>query len=260
MISLMKLSIFAGLFLPLLTSAQTQTLPKGWSIVGNNTGATINASAVFGDVTAPTTMTPNITTVWTWNNALNQWNFFAPSMTPQELSTYAAGKGYGVLSSITKNEGFWINTKSQFLYDPSVTTQPPLSGATCTLKSSGITSTISRVLRADPGDMHNFQTYPSLYPKTPAPEAYLKFVTTVNGAPAFFCRSSISLTQNGRLLSGMSFVADTYGIDAGYQTCATLPNGVTNIIYERLSLTPWFDASLPFTMSYDSSETVSCSI
>ncbi len=252
---IIRLSILIGL--PVLASAQTQTLPQGWSMVGNDTGAAINASTVFGNATKPTAITPSVTSVWTWNNALSQWNFFAPSMTPQELSTYAASKSYGVLFSVAKGEGFWVNAKNQFVYDPRVT--PSASGATCTVNSGGLTSTISRVSRVDPGDDHNHQTYPSLYPIAPVPEAYLKFVTTVNSAPAFFCRSSISITQNGRLLSGSEFRADTYGVDSGYQTCATLPSGVTNIIYERLSLTSWFNASLPFTMSFDSLP-VSCSI
>jgi hypothetical protein len=130
--SIIKLSIIAGLILPVLASAQTQTLPMGWSIVGNNTGAAINANAVFGNATAPTAVTSNVTTVWTWNNALNQWNFFAPSMTPQELSMYAASKGYGVLSSVSKDEGFWVNAKAQFLYSPTSTASvdvKPLQGS-----------------------------------------------------------------------------------------------------------------------------------
>lgn len=116
--SLIKLSIIAGLFIPVLASAQTQTLPLGWSMVGNDTGAPIDANAVFGNSTIPTAMSPSVNTVWSWNNLLSRWNLFAPSMTPQELSTYSAGKGYGVLSSIAKGEGFWVNAKNQFLYAP----------------------------------------------------------------------------------------------------------------------------------------------
>lgn len=149
--SLIKLSIIAGLLIPVLASAQTQTLPTGWSMVGNNTGAAINANAVFGNATTPTAATPSVTTVWTWNNALSQWNFFAPSMTPQELSTYATAKGYGVLSSVTKDEGFWVNAKNQFVYSPgssitpSETTPPTVSSVTPVHYDTGILlrSTIS---------------------------------------------------------------------------------------------------------------------
>lgn len=113
--------IFLGLICPAFASVQSQDLPAGWSMVGNDTGVAINAVSVFGDVTTPTAISPSVTTVWTWNNAQSQWNFFSPSMTAQQLSTYAASKGYGVLASIAKGEGFWINAKNQFIYDPSVT-------------------------------------------------------------------------------------------------------------------------------------------
>lgn len=77
-----RLSILAGLLTPVLASAQAQTLPQGWSMVGNDTGAAINASAVFGNAATPTAVTPSVATVWTWNNTLSQWNLFVPSMTP----------------------------------------------------------------------------------------------------------------------------------------------------------------------------------
>ena len=118
---ILHFSILLGLLCPVFASAQSQALPAGWSMVGNDTGAAINADAVFGNTTTPTAISPSVTTVWTWNNAQSQWNFFSPSMSAQQLSTYAASKGYGVLSSIAKGEGFWVNAKNQFMYDPSVT-------------------------------------------------------------------------------------------------------------------------------------------
>ena len=115
---ILHFSILLGLLCPVFASAQSQALPAGWSMVGNDTGAAINADAVFGNASAPTAISPSVTTVWTWNNAQSQWNFFSPSMSTQQLSTYAASKGYGVLSSIAKGEGFWVNAKNQFMYSP----------------------------------------------------------------------------------------------------------------------------------------------
>lgn len=113
--------VFVTLFLRGVAFAQTQTLPPGWSMVGNDSGAAVDAGTVFGNATTPTAISASVTTVWSWNNGLSRWNFFSPSMTAQELLSYATAKGYGVLSSIAKGEGFWVNAKRQFLYDPSVT-------------------------------------------------------------------------------------------------------------------------------------------
>jgi uncharacterized delta-60 repeat protein len=118
---IVKLTILVGLLAPALASSQTQTLPQGWSMVGNDAGVAVDAGVIFGNATTPTTLSSSVITVWSWNNLLNRWNFFAPSMTPQELATYATSKGYGVLSSIAKGEGFWVNARNQFLYDPSIT-------------------------------------------------------------------------------------------------------------------------------------------
>lgn len=122
--SLINLSIIAGLILPVLASAQTQTLPQGWSMVGNGASIAVDAAVIFGNSTSPTSNSSSVITVWSWNNLLGRWNFLAPSMTAQELSTYAASKGYGVLSTIAKGEGFWVNAKNAFLYDPSITASP----------------------------------------------------------------------------------------------------------------------------------------
>ena len=120
--TVIRYALLSGLLLPILSPAQTQTFPPGWSMAGNDAGAAVDASAVFGNATTPTAISSSVTTVWSWNNSLSRWNFFAPSMTAQELLTYATLKGYGVLSSIAKGEGFWVNARTQFLYNPSLLT------------------------------------------------------------------------------------------------------------------------------------------
>lgn len=77
-------------------------LIAGWNLLGNSSAAPIDAAA-FADA-------GKFTTVWKWNKTAGKWAFYAPSMTgPNELATYAAGKGYDVLTSIGPKEGFWVN-------------------------------------------------------------------------------------------------------------------------------------------------------
>ena len=64
-------------------------------------------ASVFGDTT-------RVTTVWKWDVTTTGWQFYAPTMTAQNLQTYAAGKGYGVLSAVGAGEGFWVNVKQPF--------------------------------------------------------------------------------------------------------------------------------------------------
>jgi len=99
-------------FITAHTVAQTHTLVQGWNLEGNDNGAVVDPNVIFGNAMTPTTLSPSVTTVWTWNKNSLQWNFFAPSMTPAQLSTYAASKQYGVLANIQAGEGFWVNVKN----------------------------------------------------------------------------------------------------------------------------------------------------
>jgi hypothetical protein len=73
--------------------AQTHSLVAGWNLEGNDTGAKIDPNTSFGNALIPTSASPNIVTVWTWDKAANRWNFFAPSMASANLKTYADSKG-----------------------------------------------------------------------------------------------------------------------------------------------------------------------
>lgn len=111
---IMRCMFVLGCLLPMLTSAQTQTLPPGWSMVGNDTGADLNVPIVFGNATTPTAISSSVVSVWSWNNAQSSWNFHAPSMTADALANYAAVKGYSVLTSLSPGDGYWVNAKSAF--------------------------------------------------------------------------------------------------------------------------------------------------
>ena len=81
-------------------------LPSGWSLLGNSLSQTLSVSSIYGDQSA-------ITTVWKWDAVNNKWMFYAPSLDAATLQSYAAGKGYGVLSNIAPGEGYWVNVKVQ---------------------------------------------------------------------------------------------------------------------------------------------------
>lgn len=88
------------------TSGTTTTnvidLALGWNLLGNGTDQSIT-------VNTSTFPTEQFATVWKWNAADNQWAFFNPSMSAEELSQYAGNKGYAVLSAIGKGQGFWAH-------------------------------------------------------------------------------------------------------------------------------------------------------
>jgi len=58
----------------------------------------------------------NLTSLWSWNNPLGKWHFYAPSLQAQggnALSAYIAANGYldfsGQLNSLLPGIGFWVN-------------------------------------------------------------------------------------------------------------------------------------------------------
>ena len=107
--------ILSGLCLPTLAGAATLNLSVGWNLLGNSDAASIDVASRFGDKT-------KITTVWKWNKTSGTWAFYAPSMLPADLSTYANRMGYDVLSSITPKEGYWVNAAiATVVSDPSAT-------------------------------------------------------------------------------------------------------------------------------------------
>ncbi len=78
-------------------------LNNGWNLLGNSLSTPIDVKATFGAQT-------NVTTAWKWNATSSTWAFYAPSLDNNgTLATYAASKGYKVLSTIDPGEGYWVN-------------------------------------------------------------------------------------------------------------------------------------------------------
>lgn len=80
-------------------------LTAGWNLLGNSSASAIDVATLFGDPA-------KFTTVWKWNRSASAWAFYAPSMTPSALATYAQSRGYDVLTSIAAKEGFWVNAST----------------------------------------------------------------------------------------------------------------------------------------------------
>lgn len=79
-------------------------LSAGWNLVGNSWNTTISVANKFSDQTA-------FASVWKWNEVSGNWSFFAPNLSPVELSNYANSRGYLVLNDIFPGEGYWVNAK-----------------------------------------------------------------------------------------------------------------------------------------------------
>jgi hypothetical protein len=86
-------------------SADAKSLALGWNLLGNNLSQPIVVSTVFASPVL-------FNTVWTWDVVKLKWNFYSPSMTQEQLQAFASSKGYGVLSQIEPEEGYWVNAKT----------------------------------------------------------------------------------------------------------------------------------------------------
>jgi hypothetical protein len=85
----------------------TITLTAGWNLLGNGSSTALDVKTIFGDQF-------NVSTVWKWVPAKSGWGFYAPLLSEQALTDYAASKSYDVLASVKGGEGFWVNAKIPF--------------------------------------------------------------------------------------------------------------------------------------------------
>ena len=99
-------------------------MAQGWNLVGNSLNQALSVTALYSD-------SATVTTVWKWDTGTMGWQFYTPLMDAAALQTYAASKGYGVLTIINPGEGYWVNAKAQ----PTLGTQ---SGASFILTSSSL--------------------------------------------------------------------------------------------------------------------------
>ena len=94
-------SLVLSTMLALNTLACAVELNAGWNLIANNSDSPIVVTT-FSDST-------KVTSVWKWIATTSKWALYAPSMTAENLSTYAASRGYEVLASISPKDGYWVN-------------------------------------------------------------------------------------------------------------------------------------------------------
>ena len=97
-------SSYSPMAIPGLSLGATTPIPQGWTLMGNSWSQPIVVATAFGDMAV-------VTTVWKWDTPRATWQFYTPSLDTAALQTYAASKGYGVLSVINPGEGYWVNAK-----------------------------------------------------------------------------------------------------------------------------------------------------
>ncbi|MBP9907027.1 MAG: hypothetical protein KBF66_15865 [Rhodoferax sp.] len=80
-------------------------LNQGWNLMGNPVNQTIAVADKFGDSSV-------VTSLWKWDSAAANWQFYTPDMSASDLRTFALNQGYGVLSTIEPGEGYWVNARA----------------------------------------------------------------------------------------------------------------------------------------------------
>lgn len=92
-----------------VSSSTNVTLSMGWNLLGHGstTALAFTGANLFGDAA-------RVTSVWKWLASTGKWAFYSPSVTAQELTDYAASKGFEVLTSVDGGDGFWVNAKTSF--------------------------------------------------------------------------------------------------------------------------------------------------
>jgi alpha-tubulin suppressor-like RCC1 family protein len=124
----------------------------GWNLLGNPIKQTMFVSEKFGDAT-------KISSVWKWDSAKANWQFYTPSMSSSDLLAYATGQNYAVLSEISPGEGYWVNAKVQA--DIGI-----VSGSAVYLRQSSLASGWNLVSTASPISAKDFNLTLSTMPPT----------------------------------------------------------------------------------------------
>jgi uncharacterized delta-60 repeat protein len=79
-------------------------VPQGWNLLGNGINQTVPVASQYGNSSW-------VNSVWKWDAAQKQWQFYTPTMDAPDLLNYAISKGYSVLSEIKPGEGYWVDAK-----------------------------------------------------------------------------------------------------------------------------------------------------
>ena len=194
----------------------TLNFALGWNLMGNSVNSPLDVATTLGNPA-------NVTTVWKWIPATSRWAFYAPSMTAPALATYAASKGYDVLSTINGGEGFWVNAKSVFTAQlPTGTAISSTSFANQTTPPNGLPMGWSLIAVGDNPLPRNFANTLSVTPPV---------------APAIAATSLTTLWAWDSTLSNWYFYApslDNSGGLAAYITSKGYLDFATKMLYPTM--------------------------
>lgn len=94
-------------FGPTFSNASVLAIARGWNLVGSGVDLPLDVSVTFANASF-------VTSVWKWNAATSKWAFYTPSLQTEALATYAASKGYDLLTTMNGADGFWVNAAQPF--------------------------------------------------------------------------------------------------------------------------------------------------
>lgn len=154
------------------TVTQQFSFQTGWSLSGNSLNTAMSTSEWFGTKDQPISgVSSKILSVWQWDAAAANWQFFSPSLTATELASYAKTKGYGVLSSISPGHGFWVNVSDS----AGVTLSGTLSGTPAVLTADDLPAAWSLNSVYANSTPRNLNTSSSITPPSPGqtPSSFL---------------------------------------------------------------------------------------
>jgi alpha-tubulin suppressor-like RCC1 family protein len=123
-----------------------------WNLLGNPVKQTITVASTFGD-------SSKVTSVWKWDSAKGNWQFYAPGLTAADLLAYATSQGYDVLSEISGGDGYWVNAKTASDFGS-------LSGEAINLRQESLASGWNLMATGNPVTPQQFNQTLSTVPPT----------------------------------------------------------------------------------------------
>jgi hypothetical protein len=124
----------------------------GWNLLGNPINQSIAVANKFGDPT-------KVNSVWKWDAAKGNWQFYTPDLSSEALQSYAISQGLSVLNEINSGEGYWVNARTAADFGT-------LCGNSINLRQSSLSSGWNLVSTASPVSAKDFNLSLSTTPPT----------------------------------------------------------------------------------------------
>lgn len=88
--------------IPSASETGSLAVTSGWNLLGNGGNQTIPVNAM----NFPSSQ---FASLWQWDAAALQWQFYSPAMSAEELASFTTTKDFAPLSTIGPGAGFWVN-------------------------------------------------------------------------------------------------------------------------------------------------------